>query len=273
MARLLPNDPEILGNLAGAQLMLALFQAPPDALDDFKAGGVDSLAAMGRLLKKADRAVIEGVMAKLEKLTINPDPLFAEPAFRYLGQWLMVMGEPCKAEEKIGKAIALKPKCQLSWDLLYICKLGAPEGEKRNDQAGYEVIKKELEHLPTAQNHLQLARVCVNLERLEEAEKVLHSGLERFPEDLYCRLGLAAVLLRSNGDPAAAVAVKKSLDRVRESLKKQWDQSLVESYWLSMAICQALTGDLGHSREALLFLREKAPDFEEAKKAIELFSD
>jgi tetratricopeptide (TPR) repeat protein len=270
MGRLRPDDPEMLGMLAGVYYLEAMSTNPKNQTHEVKGSVADGLKEAWEAMPVAARKGMESAMANLERLTNHKDPGITGPACRHLGLWLLFKGELSKAEAMAVRATALEPARSESWDLLLYCKvLRDPD---RDTLEVYEVAKKQLEHCVTARNHLIVAGECVQLHRLDEAEKVLRRGLKQFPDDMHCRLGLAAVLLRKNDQPETLAEVSQCLVEVKEPILAKGDEDMRKTLFFNYAIYLALTGKSFESREMLQAIVDHDAKHQGAKKALELLA-
>jgi tetratricopeptide (TPR) repeat protein len=269
MARLCPEDPDLLGNLAATYLLNAISSGAGDQL-------ANQRSASGKIqdaLPAAATKNILAIMSQLKTLTNHQQPQIAEVACRRLALFHMLMGNFSEAERLAQHALTLQPASEASWDILWNCKFQAVNDDKEKWDQAFPILKKQLECLPTARNYRLLAKAYASEERLEEAEKLLRTALDRFPEDTPSRLGLIAVLLLQGNSPTTLDEVKQHLIQASRQLTYQErDTTNRANYNFSRAIYEAILGHIPASHDIFLNLERSAPSPDRAKKALELFS-
>ena len=212
-------------------------------------------------------------MAKLKNLTEQKNSEISESACRELGWLSYLMGDLNEAEKQGRRALCLKPDSQATWDLLFTCKFATDKADRVQWEEVYPLSKQQLDYLPTARNFLLLAKTCANLGRLDEAEVVLRTGLKQFPDDVACRLGLAAVLLLQNDRQAPLAEAKQCYEQVQEKIRDSRDRLLRENFTFNTAILAACMGYVDLSRSMFQFLWEHDPQFERSRDALKLFEN
>jgi tetratricopeptide (TPR) repeat protein len=259
MVRLRPNDPDVLSCLAWTYVISACAQGSESPPADAGAGNACNWDSLPSATKKD----IAAVTRKLCKLTHNQESDVAARACQRAVFWLSGMNRYDLAEKYAARATVLQPDCEYNWDLLAAMNFG---GEKGDDwDRAYEVCKRKWGLFPTPKNYLVLAHHCASLHRLEEAEDLLREAVKRFPDDLSCKLGLAAVLLLQNDRPAALAEARDLLDAVAEPIQKSGDQALAFEW----AFHQAIVTVLGEQRDQGLGLLLSAPWYPDGRKWVE----
>jgi tetratricopeptide (TPR) repeat protein len=143
----------------------------------------------------------------------------------------LVVGNHKKTVELARLLVKLEPKLDLSWDLLERALM-----ESGSDEA-YDASLKRLQANATARNHYLHAQALIKKNDTKGAEREVRAGLKKDPENAYCQLGLAALLLRNDSG---------SLEEARALLKKAQGQTsgdLWEDYAVLEAIELSLSGD------------------------------
>jgi tetratricopeptide (TPR) repeat protein len=271
MARLCPDDPEFVGNLAFICFFEAAITSRQQSRHSPQASPLDEQKAAWATLPEAARKATEEAMLQLERLSKSLKPVQAAAACRRLGVLLLLKGELSRAAELGQRATVLDPSCQENWDLLLGCK--SLNGEASDAQATYEVCEKQLRHLDTARNRLVLAITCVELHRIDEAEKHLRAALKQWPDDVRCRLGLAAVLLLQGEQPATVAEVGRCLEQAAEPARTSGSDDLWYAFRLNLAIFLALTDQPALSRQLFQAISVSDPTAQRPKKALELFAE
>jgi tetratricopeptide (TPR) repeat protein len=267
LVRLRPDDTAFLGNLAQIYVWSAWAS---NGNPEGRPGTTMSLVR-GQDLRKASPTAQRGLqqtLAKLRLLSMDPDPAVAAAACRHLGRCDLLMGAVRKAEPQAARAIALQPTCQENWDLLLVCKWARFEPWQ-----AYQVCKKQLRYLPTPVNYLRLAGVYAGVEIFDKAAKVLRAAVKKHPDDIACRIGLAAMLLRDNDRPKTLATAKHCLARAEILAGKKCNKNQGQEVRFHLAIHLALTGGLEESREAFQAAYANDPNNEWAAKALALFWD
>jgi tetratricopeptide (TPR) repeat protein len=184
------------------------------------------------------------VLANLKQLSKSDDRAVAAAACRQLGWWYLGLSAVERAEPWARRAVALQPTFQENWDLLLACKWTRFEPWE-----AYQVCKKQLRHLPTPMNYLRFAEIHAVVGLHDQAAGVLRSALKRHPDDVACRVGLAAMLLLQDDQPATLAKVKQCLDRARELAGRQGDRKLLTAVRFHEAIYLLLTDRVEESRQ------------------------
>ena len=156
--------------------------------------------------------------------------------------------------------VKFRPKDDRSWDLLECTLLES--GRPGVD----DVPLKRWQANPTVHNRYLYAKALARKKETALAERDLREALKMDPSDIYCRLGLAALILRKNADPANLEEVRKYLSDADQAAILPEEHAMLE------ALEVALGGDL--RRSALLFacILVSSPENETAKKALKILS-
>jgi tetratricopeptide (TPR) repeat protein len=240
IVRLRPDDPEILREQASLCWTAATFiqmgkKTPPDTGSEL----ADELDVSDVLCKEAKRFIAEAV-EPLEKLAKSDQSGKAAFACRQLAWSFVFLGDIAKAEVQATRAAELDPTCEEGWDLLLYCKRA--QDIKDRGRRSYEVCKQKLRLFPTPRSHLFLAKECADLQQLDEAERELRAALKDHPEDVPCRIGLAATLLLKDERPETVAEARQCLNQLAKSiLESDYKEQAAEILFLH-AICAALEG-------------------------------
>ncbi len=232
-AELRPDDPRVMG-LAAICLITA------------KAGK----------LSPGEQKLLEGYIARVSKLAESADPKLAAAALEIRGFFAMVVGGDVKtAEECYRKTLKLDPSREIVWDMLtaILALSGRPDESK---QLCHERLAKKA----NAHNYYLLAKAHGEVKDYARVEEALVAGLKAEPDDFFCNLGLAAMLLRRDDDPKVKAAVKVYLDRAAAAAKGTEAALKERELQIVRAAYEALYGDPAAARKAFATLARQRPD-------------
>jgi tetratricopeptide (TPR) repeat protein len=223
MVRLRPDDPDILHAQASTCCAAAMFIQMGKKTLDTRSEQDDELDLSHLLCKEAKRFIAEAV-GPLEKLTKCEQLDQAAFACRQLA-WCFIFLEDggfAKAEVQAARATELEPTCEESWDLLFYCKRA--QDIRDHGRRSYAVCKQKVRLFPTPRSHLFLAKECVDLQQLDEAESELRAALKDHPQDVPCRIGLAATLLLKDERPETVAEARLCLNQLAKSIPENDDK-------------------------------------------------
>jgi hypothetical protein len=108
---------------------------------------------------------------------------------------------------------------------------------------------------------------------LDKAEKVMRVGVRKLKHEATCQLGLAAVLLLKDDQPATLAQVKCCLDGASKLTRRKTEPSLRAAVEFHRAIYLALTGQEEQSRQLFDSVYGHDPDDPWAARALAIFWD
>jgi tetratricopeptide (TPR) repeat protein len=270
MVRLCPDNPECPIFLARTYFIAAVVTRAADKELQERGFNFDDPKELWHPVPVALKQGEYRALRQLAKLSHHQDPVLAGTAARYASHCCCYTGDVAKAERWAKRAVALDPKCQKNWDVLFLC-----QDQRGANRELYYVCKKQLKHFPTVRNSLLFASACADLQLLDKAEKVLRHALEQHPDDAHCRLGLAAVLLRKSAKADSLVEAKQCLDQVADRLNDEDNPELAKPLQFHQAIYLALTGANYESCclfETLSYGPSNEPTAKYASKAMAIFA-
>jgi tetratricopeptide (TPR) repeat protein len=125
---------------------------------------------------------------------------------------------------------------------------------------------------PTPRSHFLLAKTLSEADQLDEAEKALRAGLRLSPDDLYCNLGLVAVLLRHGPSAERRAEAERVLARARTLFRSDSPATLGRDYEFLNAVQLALNGSPEASRFAMRRLVDQNPNVAGLRQALAAFA-
>jgi tetratricopeptide (TPR) repeat protein len=268
LAFLLPDSPEMLGDLASACLMEAAMIHADKSEPGESVSDMDDTQGPNGYSKEAKKYV-DRALAILDLLAESDQPSEAALACRIAAFSFIELEDLGKAEEQAGRAAQLEPSKEENWDLLVYCKQTLDE--KDHGRRAYDVCQQKLQHFPSARSQLALARACVPLELFDEAEAALRAGLKDEPGDIPCQLALAATLLLKDDRPGTVIEVRQLLQQLISSFSQQNDRNQKAQLVFLAAICEALYGETDSSFRDFKLLDGYEPKKDLVQKALKLF--
>jgi hypothetical protein len=85
----------------------------------------------------------------------------------------------------------------------------------KRDMEADEVARAHFEKFPTARNHYRHAASLFSTGQEKDAEKILRTGLKKYPDDVTCLLGLAAVLMATSDKSEVLAEADQLLDQAK----------------------------------------------------------
>jgi tetratricopeptide (TPR) repeat protein len=216
---------------------------------------ISLITARAGKLSPADQKLLEGYIARVNKLAESADPKVAAAALEIRGFFAMVIGGDLKtAEDCYRKTLKLDPSREIVWDMLTaILALSGRVDESR--QLCHERLAKKA----NAHNYFLLAKAHGEVKDFAKVEEALLAGLKAEPDDFFCNLGLAAMLLRRDDDPKVKAAVKVYLDRAAAAAKGTEAALKEREVQIVRAAYEALYGDPMAARKAFAALLGQRP--------------
>jgi tetratricopeptide (TPR) repeat protein len=246
LARLRPDDPRAVGILAMAELLAFMARNPDQA---------KSVEHVADALPDETRKSVQENIKRLEQIAKGPDTEAAARAEEIQAMLsLVAFQDKAGIETHLRRALALSPKRDQSWD--FLDGILATTDRPRECLA---LCLDRLKHKDNAHNRFLAAKACEYLKDYGKAEEQVRRGLEQEPEDLYCSLSLAALLLRK-ADDASVAGAGKELDRFEKLLKPSSPETLRDDYLVIRSIFLALTGNPAKAREMLAGVLQRDKD-------------
>jgi tetratricopeptide (TPR) repeat protein len=269
LARLAPDNPEVL-MLDAMMLLLCEFNdaAPADAPQekhDLKED-IKSWGAKWKKLSVENKQIVREDLALLEGLACENTQGKSKVAAKSAGLLHALIGNYNEAEKYAWVLLALEPKTDAAWDFLEGVLLA-----RESDNAA-KISGERVQANPTPRNHYLHAETLFTEKKFAEAEKELRAGLKQDDRHIYCRLGLAAQLLRDSardGNLAEAeTQLKAAADILRSAKEPSWELRSDLAFLRSLHL--ALRGDLTRSAFEFARVLEFDPDNRNARAALEL---
>jgi hypothetical protein len=147
----------------------------------------------------------------------------------------LISGDMAKMEESLARAVRLNPELDQAWEM----RLGFLAEQKKIEQV-LAVSREWVRHRGTARNRFLLAKACEGAHQPAEAVRVLEVALEHEPDDLYCNLSLAALLMREgDGDLQRAGLL---LERAEQTMRKRPVEEEIRNWIVLRMTFWALNG-------------------------------
>jgi tetratricopeptide (TPR) repeat protein len=252
LARLCPGEPRAVGMAAAFEVFLFMAHNPDK---------VKSMARAADALPADTRKSVQEHRNRLEQIAKGADVEAAARAEELLALLsLIAFQDESSVEKHLREALALNPGRDQSWDFL-VTTLATPE--RARDCVA--VALERLRHKDNAHNRFLAAKAYEYLKDYGKAEEQVRLGLKQEPDDLHCRLALAAVLLRHDDDASLAGAGKE-LDRC-EKLLRPSSPAARDDYLVLRSIFLGLTGEPGKAREMLAGVLQRDKDNKKAGEA------
>lgn len=266
IARLTPDDPKKVGSAVFVELLAYILngkeaKGDPSAIEDFFTE--QNRSVMERLPAEIRKSVRWG-MERLEKLTKHSDKATAAIASELLADVLMMIKQmnegrtafkmpsiseseeedkTAKIVEHLRRAVDLDPTRDRAWDLLTMLL-----AEKKNPDEAITIARRRLAVKDNAHNRFYLAKVYADDGQFAKAGKELRAGLKSDSEDLDCRLGLIATMLKRD-DAEALKQAGEQLDTVEPQIKQEKSKLRERNYLLLRGIYAGLSARSAQANE------------------------
>jgi tetratricopeptide (TPR) repeat protein len=250
LAELCPENMPCQGNAAVWQLKLALHDA----------GKSDGFAPEVRqaLQKYLDRLARGAEGRNAEGAAFCSMPLASLDA---------VLGDLKASETHTRRALERDSSLVEVWEFL----TGCLHVQGRHEEA-LEVSRACLKRFPTSRNHFILAKGLVKCGRAAEAEPILRDGLKADPDDLYCTLGLVAVLILGSDKADTLPEAGQRLETATRQLRPMWSRDVIRDLAAMTIIYEGLTDKADKGRSFLRNMLASEPETPELRKIREALS-
>jgi tetratricopeptide (TPR) repeat protein len=249
LADLRPEDPKSAGAAAFSEVMYFMV-CEGETLKK----GQEILEAM----PPERRTSVQTNIARLKAVAAGKNRMAAAHAEEILGYVSgLAIGNFDAAQQHLRKAVEMDPSRDQAWDI-YVALASKDDFEKC-----LKISLERLKHKDNAHNRFLVARSYEELGDHANAEAQIRLGLKQQPDDPYCTLGLAALLLRG-GKIAPA---EKELDRFEKSLAASSPPGLKSELTVLRSIHTALAGKPDRACDTLDDLLKTDKDNAKAKKA------
>jgi internalin A len=257
IARLSADEPSAVGTAIILEIMYCFSKGAFDrsAINKLSAYEMEEHdPSLVDCLEHPSRDFVRWGMDRLEQLTKCSDEKIAADASENLAWILMFIHKPQedmredgppifeaaykkaipKIIECLRRTVRLDPTCERAWDFLTFLL-----AEKASNEEALDVAKRRLKSKDNAHNRFLLAKLFADNKQFDFAEEQLRIGLNKDQDDLNCRLGLAAILLRRE-DAKALKSAEERLDKLEPLLKNNKSKEITNHYGLLRGIAAAL---------------------------------
>ncbi len=251
------------------EILTCVLHGKIDVKDDAFSSIMGNNRPLLELLPKKSRDFVRWSQDRLEHLTKSKDKDASAVACEMLAVTLLFLQSwdedhgggshsPFRKDKDIGektiskildylrRAVELDPSRERAWEMLTPLLV---------EQAKYEeaavVARKRIARKDNAHNRFFLAKVYAEQKQFDKAAEQLRIGLKQEPEDLDCRLGLIAMLLKRD-DSAARKEAGEQLGEVKVRKSDDKSKSRQVSYSLLRGIHAALSGSARPSERVVL---------------------
>jgi tetratricopeptide (TPR) repeat protein len=199
--------------------------------------------ASWKAIPQAAQAPIIEAMLRLSELATSPDRSISAAASEGLGILAFIRGQQEKMENHLKKAASLRPLNTRSLDLLTLAYLSSG----RIDEVA-RLYQEQIQRDDTPRRRYVLAKALYKLNKKDSARLQLGTALQSAPDDFYCNLGMAALLLQDN-QPDAATATLMRLAELERKGKLPDDQRA--ELFAILGIWQGLRGKTDEAKATL----------------------
>lgn len=215
----------------------------------------------------AMQASIRKDMVTLQKLDDDPDKKIAVGALQADATLqLLVVGDSDASIKNLRRALDLDPGNDLITEQL----IGL-YGQSGKFTEILPVAEERAKRHETPRNLLLVAKVLDNLDRPEEAEKVMKRAVEIAPDDFNSQIGLTALLIRHPGKDAleaAAVPLRAAHDILQKIPEADRTDDQKTDFLVTYGLCLGLNDETDRAREAFNTILAHDPENQTAKDAL-----
>jgi tetratricopeptide (TPR) repeat protein len=248
LAEACPKHMPCQAQAAITELTLALAKVLPS-------GSCDKLPT----LLPQDRQALQQYLDRLAAGTTSPDAEVAAYCHRALAILHFMLQDLKTSAMHARRAVELNGRLQEMREVLAFSLF-----DQHQRAAALEVARACLKRYPTPRNHFLLAKLLVDCDRLGEAEQPLREGLGLDPKDVYCNLGLAAILILRNNEADTLAEAGKHLG-IAMDLRRDFVALAIISKGL-----EGRTGprELRDALSQLLTHEEETPELRKIREAL-----
>ena len=296
IARLSPNNPKAVGVAVLVELWVCILHDKIDAgdnigrvaepettKDNFVRWGMERLEQLTKSADKSTAAAASEILAhalmtkivadtltlihrqddgkRSDALSKSPErslPNIKEGLCQVMSG-LAILASLGQIEQHLRRAVQLDPTRELAWDLL--TRMLTDTGRVAEAIA---VADRRIKIEDNAHNRFLLANGYVERRQFDKAVEHLRAGLSKDENDLNCRLGLIAVLLRRD-DVEALKQAGEQLDAVASRIEQEKSRARTRHYLLLRGLHAALSGRVDRAKE--LFQRVLRQDMDNTTTA------
>jgi len=257
-ADLTPKDYQLTAMAVYFSYAKALALAPPHANTAFSA----------EMLPDSSRRLVEEALARLDRLSQDPDKRIAAGASEYLGLLDIVSGHKQTAVERFRRSIALDPSRSGAWDMLLASLLGSASADEL-----CSICESRLKYQDSARNHLLLAKMYAQkAHQFKEAARQAQMAATLETNNTVAPLILAAIALNDSVDTNALANAYTELTRASDLISRSPPNDDTAERWresmLDRAILDGLVGTpefLKGARDLIDAVLRHFPDDPDAK--------
>ncbi len=258
------------------QLVILGWQTQADEFNkkaeaDRKAGNVSppldkKAIKVFKAARPEDVTAIRTALGRIEKLADSARGETAAFCYSMLGALCSSMQEHAAVEMYARKALQADPKSQIGGEQLLQSLL--LQNKHAEELAAANIVAQ---NNPSARNCYLKAKAEAYHQRYDLAEVTCLSGLNHNGADLYCLMGLAAVMMHKSDDPQTLQAVGEFLDRARRECRPEAGPLAQTELTYLLTAHQALCGEVAIARLKLLNMRSENPDSPRYEKLLSAF--
>jgi hypothetical protein len=260
------------------QLAIVGWQAQADAInkkaeEDKKAGKTVNLANEQKVVKvfkvarTEDEKAIRDALSRIEKIADSSRGEPAAFAYSMLAALCSSMQQHAAVETYARKALQNDSKSQVAGEQLLQGLL--LQNKQAEELAAADIVAK---NNPSARNCYLLAKAQAHHQRYDLAEVTCRSGLTHNGADLYCLMGLSAVLMRKSDDAETLRTVGELLERARRECRPESGPLAQAELTYLLTVHQALSGEVAIARLKLLNMHSENPDNPRYEKLLSAFA-
>lgn len=220
-----------------------------------------------RTARTEDAQAIKDALARIEKIADGTSGEAAAFCHATLAALYSSMQDNATVEKHARKVLALEPKNQMAAEQLQqaLYLQGRHADQLTAAQAQLKVD-------PSARNCYLLAKALGFNQRLDLAEQAILAGLKVDPQDAYCLMGRAALMMRGSDDPATLNSARELLDMAKRHYRPEAGPLGFTELECLTAIHYALSGDVALARLKLQHIQSQNPENARYAKLLSAFS-
>jgi hypothetical protein len=210
-----------------------------------------------RPARPEDQQAIREALGRIEKLAEEGKGDTAIYCYAMLSALHYTLGEHAAVEKHSRKILALDAKDQAAWEkLLQSLVLQERNADYLREAQGL-VLAQEMK---TPRNFFLLAKAQAANQHYDLAEQACATGLNLNKSDVYCQLGMAALMLHKADDTQTLKVAEDLLTMARQNCRPEHGAIVYTELEYLSAIHQAVSGGIAIARLRLEHLRDENPD-------------
>ncbi len=220
-----------------------------------------------RPAREEDAKAIREALGRIEKLADSAKGETAVYCYVMLTALYSTMQDNASVEKHARKVLQIEPADQLAGEQLQQALVLQGKHVEQLEAAQKLVAAKA-----SARNCYLLAKALGFNQRYDLAEQAIQAGLKQDPDDAYCLMGRAALMMRKADDAETLRSAGELLDKARRVFRADAGPLVFAEIEYMSALHNALSGDVALARLKLQHMQRENPENGRYEKLLSAFS-